>query len=134
MNINSEGATKLLEAMLADSGNEFESGVRDYVEALREERSSKKKLEEAFRLLSMAHNRKTVALKRLRAEYKFLSGKEPVCPPIDAEYVLSRLIMGVLEGYDSDIYDYIISRNSEAESNGNEDGENTENGTERKDI
>lgn len=115
--LSEEGAMRLLEAMLKDSATEFEGGVSLYIQANKMMDKAKKNLKAALKECATASKLKQDAMSTIRAEYKFLSGREPVKPPIDVEYVVPHLIMGVVGSMTDKELDELLNKEESDEKN-----------------
>lgn len=114
MKITEEGAMRLLEAMCKESADVFEGGVRRYIEANKDLKKAKKQLEEALNKCAMAMDIKRNAIRDIRDEYGFLNGENMIQPMFDGSYVMSRLIIGVVEDMsEADLTELLTELNKE---------------------
>lgn len=114
MKITEEGAMRLLEAMCKDSADVFEGGVRRYIEANKNLKNAKQKLEKALDECAMAMDIKQNAIRDIRDEYRFLNGENTIKPMFDGSYVMSRLIIGIVEDMsEADMTELLTALNKE---------------------
>lgn len=97
MKIDNEGAMKLLEAMVKDSADSFEGGVRRYIESDKALKRAKRALQAAVRSCVIALDEKRNAVRVITEEYSFLNNEETIKPGFDGAYVVSKLIVKVVE-------------------------------------
>lgn len=102
MKLTDEDATRLLEAMAADSAEEFENGIGLYLSGKRKLSESKRALSRALCECRRAAQMMKTGMEKVNAEMDFFTGKRPVKPPVDGEMVMHRLIMKVV----NEFYDY----------------------------
>ena len=102
--ITREQAMSLMEAMCHDSAEDFRGGVLAYIKADADMKKARHKLDKAFGEFFKARERKYNALCVAMPEYSFFRGKEGFDPGLDAKFVISQLIKGVLDEIDDDLF------------------------------
>lgn len=102
MEMTREGALELLAAMCADGAECIETGARQYLEGIKLERKGKKMLKNALAIIEHGREMKDDGLQLIRPEVKFFKGEEFIHPMVDGEYVMSRIVRGVVEAYDNE--------------------------------
>ena len=93
---------KLLEAMAADSAAEFEEGIALYLNGKRKMAESKRSLSRALCECRRAAEMIRTGARKVFLEQRFMTGKETVKPPVDAEMVMTKLILKTV----GEFYDY----------------------------
>ena len=102
MEMTKEGALELLAAMCADGAECIETGARQYLEGVKLERKGKEMLNNALKVIEQGREMKDSGLYLIKPEVKFFKGEEFIHPMIDGEYVMSRIVRGVVEAYDNE--------------------------------
>ena len=102
MEITKEGALELLAAMCADGAECIETGAKQYLEGVKLERKGKKMLKNALMVIEQGREMKDSGLYLIKPEVKFFKGEEFIHPMVDGEYVMSRIIRGIVEAYDNE--------------------------------
>lgn len=102
MEMTKESALELLAAMCADGAECIETGARQYLEGVKLERKGKKMLKNALMVIEQGREMKDSGLYLIKPEVKFFKGEEFIHPMVDGEYVMSRIVRGVVEAYDNE--------------------------------
>ena len=89
--------------------------MKSYADGVKLEIKGRKLLDEAMRTLEKARNMKSNGLGLIKPEYKFLMGDEPIHPHVNGEYVMTRIITGIMNEFDEEVVRTILKAKEESE-------------------